>query len=341
MEWAELKANARKQFNGACRVCPVCNGVACAGEVPGMGGVGTGMAFCNNVAALAELKLNLRTIHRVNAPLLTTTLFGQELSSPVLAAAVGGTSTNMKCTMTDSEYSAAVVSGSAQAGVLAMTGDGPNPASFQGGLEAIRAEQGRGIPIIKPREPERIVKLANEAAQAGAVAFGIDIDAAALINMTRMGQPVGPKSFAELEYIKRNTRIPFIVKGIMTVDEALACVEAGVDAIVVSNHGGRAMDHTPGTAEVLPAIAKAVQGRLVVMVDGGVRTGVDVLKMLALGAEFVLLGRPVIIGAVGGGAEGVKLVMDTIAAELKTAMILTGTADVRSVSSRVIFPPAW
>ena len=341
MEWSELKANAKERFNGACRVCPVCNGIACAGEVPGMGGVGTGTAFRNNFNALADIKLNLRTVHRVNAPIVSTTLFGQELSMPVLAAAVGGTSVNMKCTMTDAEYSSAVVTGSVQAGVMGMTGDGPNPASFQSGLTAIRAEQGRGIPIIKPREPEQIVKLANEAAHAGAVAFGIDIDAAALINMTRMGQPVGPKSFAELEYIKRNARIPFIVKGIMTVDEALACVEAGVDAIVVSNHGGRAMDHTPGTAEVLPAIAKAVQGRLVVMADGGVRTGIDVLKMLALGAEFVLVGRPVIIGAIGGAAEGVKMVMDRIAGELRTAMVLTGTSDVRAVTSRVIYPPAW
>jgi isopentenyl diphosphate isomerase/L-lactate dehydrogenase-like FMN-dependent dehydrogenase len=306
-----------------------------------MGGIGTGMGFRNNVGALADIKLNLRTVHRVNAPFLATTLFGQDMSMPVLAAAIGGTAMNMKADLSEAEYSAAVISGSVQSGVLGMTGDGPKPEVFQGGIVAISAEQGRGIPIIKPREPERIVQLANEAAQAGAVAFGIDIDAAALINMTRMGQPVGPKSFAELEFIKRNTKIPFIVKGIMTVDEALACVEAGVDAIVVSNHGGRAMDHTPGTAEVLPSIAKAVQGRLVVMVDGGVRTGTDVLKMLALGAEFVLVGRPVIIGAVGGGAAGVKMVMNRIADELRTAMILTGTSDVRSVSSRVIYPPAW
>ena len=101
------------------------------------------------------------------------------------------------------------------------------------------------------------------------------------------------------------------------------------------------MDHTPGTVEVLPAIAKSVQGRLVVMADGGVRTGIDVLKMLALGAEFVLVGRPVIVGAVGGATEGVRMVMDRIAAELRTAMVLTGTSDVRSVSSRVIYPPAW
>ena len=341
MEWSELKANAKERFNGACRICPVCNGIACAGEVPGMGGVGTGMGFRNNVSALAAIKLNLRTVHRVNAPILATSLFGQDMGMPVLAAAVGGTAMNMKCKLTEAEYSAAIIAGSAQAGVLGMTGDGPNPEVYQGGLAAIRAEQGRGIAIIKPREPERIVLLANEAAQAGAVAFGIDIDAAALINMTRMGQAVGPKSFYELEYIKRNTQIPFIVKGIMTVDEALACVEAGVDAIVVSNHGGRAMDHTPGTAEVLPSISKAVQGRVVVMADGGVRAGVDVLKMLALGAEFVLVGRPVIMGAVGGGAEGVKLVLDRFAAELRAAMVLTGTGDVRSVSSRAIYPPAW
>lgn len=340
MEWSELKAKAKESFNGACRVCPVCNGIACAGEVPGMGGVGTGMSFRNNVSALAGIKLNLRTVHRVSAPDLSTVLFGQQLAMPVLAAAIGGTSVNMKSSMSDAEYSAAVVTGSAKAGVLAMTGDGPNPASYQCGLAAIRSEQGRGIPIIKPREPEQIVRLANEAANAGAVAFGIDIDAAALINMTRMGQPVGPKSFAELEHIKRNARIPFIVKGIMTVDDALACVEAGVDAIVVSNHGGRALDHTPGTAEVLQVIARAVRGRLVVMVDGGVRNGVDVLKMLALGAELVLVGRPVIIGAIGGAAEGVKMVMDRFAAELQTAMVLTGTSDVKSVSSRVIYPPA-
>ena len=259
---------------------------------------------------------------------------------PVLAAPVGGTAMNMKSAMSEADYSKAVIAGSLQAGVLAMTGDGPNPEVFRGGVEAIRLEQGRGIPIIKPREPEQIVKLANEAAAAGAVAFGIDIDAAALINMTRAGQPVGPKSFDELEFIKRNTRIPFIVKGIMTVDEALACVHAGVDAIVVSNHGGRALDHTPGTAEVLPAIARAVQGRAVVMVDGGVRSGVDVLKMLALGAELVLVGRPVIQGVMGGAAVGAALVLERIKAELLAAMTLTGTADIRAVSDRILYPPA-
>ena len=337
LEWTEVKLKAKELFNGACRVCPVCNGVVCAGEFPGMGGCGTGAGFKNNFNALAKYKLNLRTIHGVADPNTTVQLFGHELRIPVMAAPIGGVSMNMKLTISEAEYSTAVISGSVMAGVIGMTGDGPNSEIFPGGVEAIRAEQGRGIVIIKPRDNERIVALAEEVANAGAVAFGVDVDAAGY-PMARWGHPVGPKKLADLVYIKRNTKIPFIVKGIMTVDEALACVEAGVDAIVVSNHGGRALDHTPGTADVLPSIAKAVQRRLVVMADGGVRSGVDVLKMLALGAEFVLLGRPVTVGVAGGGAAGVKMVMERIEGELRAAMTLTGTSTVRSVSEQILCP---
>ena len=112
----------------------------------------------------------------------------------------------------------------------------------------------------------------------------------------------------------------------MCVEDALAAREAGAAAIVVSNHGGRVLDHTPGTAEVLPEIARAVRHDLVVLADGGVRRGVDVVKMLALGAHAVLVGRPLAIGAMGGGAEGVRLTLEQIRNELKVAMILTGCA---------------
>jgi isopentenyl diphosphate isomerase/L-lactate dehydrogenase-like FMN-dependent dehydrogenase len=181
-----------------------------------------------------------------------------------------------------------------------------------------------------------VIELAKRAADAGAPAFGMDIDAAALINMTNAGQPVGPKSEGELAAIKKNTSIPFIVKGIMTSDDAEACARAGVDAIVVSNHGGRALDHVPGTAEVLQEIAQAVGGKIIVLVDGGIRTGADVLKMLALGANAVLVGRPLATGAVGGHAEGVELLLKKFAAELRAAMVLTGTADVAAVSRNIL-----
>ena len=132
------------------------------------------------------------------------------------------------------------------------------------------------------------------------------------------------------------TSIPFIVKGIMTREDAEACYAAGVDGIVVSNHGGRALDHVPGTAEVLPGIADVVGGKMAIFVDGGIRSGVDVLKMLALGADAVLIGRPIAIGAVGGQAEGVELILRKIADELRAAMVLTGTEDVAGVRRNVI-----
>lgn len=337
MDWKTLRASARDKFKGVCRVCPVCNGKACAGEIPGMGGLGTGSSFSGNVEALAACRLKLRTIHAVRDVRTSFSLFGMNLAIPVIGAPIGGIGINLNGALNEQEYEAAVVTGCCQAGTVCMTGDGPLPEIFEAGLQAVQAAEGMGIPVIKPRSNQAIVELAKQAADAGAPAFGVDVDAAALINMTNAGQPVGPKSQADLEYIKRNTPIPFIVKGIMAPEDAEACYQSGVDAVVVSNHGGRALDGGAATAEVLPEIADIVKGRLVILADGGIRSGTDVLKMLGLGADAVLVGRPLAIGAVGGGALGVAMVLNKMAAELRAALLLTGTADVADVNSQILW----
>lgn len=337
MDFNTLKCTAREKFKGSCRVCPVCNGVVCSGEVPGMGALGTGASFHNNMKALASYRLNLRTIHSVIQPQLACRILGLDLNLPVIGAAIGGIGMNMKGAMTEEEYDLAITAGCCQAGTIAMTGDGPGQEVFESGIKALHSVNGYGIPIVKPRENHKVIELAKRAADAGAPAFGVDIDAAALINMTNAGQPVGPKTQDDLAKIKQHTSIPFIVKGIMTPDEAQACCAAGVDGIVVSNHGGRALDHLPGTAEVLPLIAEVVKGKMSIFVDGGIRSGADVLKMLALGADAVLIGRPLAIGAVGGGVQGVEFILNKLAGELRAAMILTGTANVQKVDRSVIF----
>ena len=123
----------------------------------------------------------------------------------------------------------------------------------------------------------------------------------------------------------------------MNVESAMAAVEAGAYAIVVSNHGGRVMDFMPGTADVLPENAKAVTGRVKVIVDGGIREGVDILKMIALGADAVMIGRPVCIAAFGGGKEGVEFYLKEKTKELNQAMILTGSSAVDRIDPAVIF----
>lgn len=337
MNMQELKKNAREKMKGYCRVCRVCDGVACAGEVPGMGGTGTGASFRANVQALADVKLNLRTLHDAKSPDISCEIFGRKLSMPILAAPVTGSEYNMGGAVPEAEFIQMVISGSKQAGTMGMCGDGGNPVFYSSGLAAIEKEGGHGIAIIKPRENLKVIEMVKRAQDIGAVAVGMDVDGAGLVTMALMGQPVGPKNVEELKYIISHIKLPFILKGIMTVDEAKLAVETGAGAIVVSNHGGRILDYTPGVAEVLPAIANTVKGKITIFADGGVRSGVDVLKYLALGADAVLVGRPIIIGAFGGGSEGVRLVLDTMAGELKQAMILTGCSNLEEITDRVIY----
>ena len=164
----------------------------------------------------------------------------------------------------------------------------------------------------------------------------MDIDAAGLITLALHGKPVGPKSVEDIKEIVASTDLPFILKGIMTADEAELAVQAGVDAIVVSNHGGRVLDQTLGSADVLPEIAAKVKGKVKILVDGGIRTGADVLKMIALGADAVLIGRPFVTASFGGQREGVANYIKGIEDDLKSAMILTGCNSIEEITSRVI-----
>ena len=335
---AVLKA-AREKLYPRCRVCPFCDGEACAGEVPGLGGMGTGASFKNNVKALARVRLQMRTLHDVAKPDLTTTILGQKLSFPVLCASLGGTTYNMGAKMTEEAFIDAVLGGAQLAGTMGFIADGtedPLP-TYKVRLAAMGRFGGRGVGVIKPRDQASIRERVALIEEAGGTAVAIDIDSAGRsVRAAKLGQIIEPKTARQLAEIARSTRLPLILKGVMTVDEAVAAVDVGAKAIVVSNHGGRNLDHTPGTADVLPAIAKEVKGKLTILADGGVRYGADVLKMLALGADAVLVGRPAIRGAHGGGAEGVQVVLEKMKSELAEAMVLTGTASVRAVSARAV-----
>ncbi len=144
--------------------------------------------------------------------------------------------------------------------------------------------------------------------------------------------PMMLKTEGELKEIAEATKLPFVVKGIMTAEAARKAVSAGAYAIVVSNHGGREMDHGLSTAEVLPEIKEAVRNSIKVLVYGGVHTGDDVFKMLALGADGVLIGRPYVIAAYGGGAEGVVLYTEKLKTELQDAMIMTNCATLAEIT---------
>lgn len=337
MDYKSVLKSARENLNGSCRVCPVCNGKACAGEVPGMGGKGTGDAFLVNVEALNSYKLNMRVIHDAKDPDTSIELFGKSMEIPIFAAPVSGTTLNMGGKYTEEEYISWVIGGCLDAGIYPMVGDTAVDSFLITNLEQLKKFNGEGIAVIKPWSNENVIKKIKLAEEAGTYAVGMDIDACGLITLALHGKPVMPKTVEEIREIVRSTRLPFILKGIMTADEAELAVEAGASAIVVSNHGGRVLDQTPGVADVLPEIAQAVKGKITILADGGVRNGVDVLKMIALGADAVLIGRPFVTASFGGQREGVKIYIDSLKSELKSAMVLTGCKTIKEVTSRIIY----
>jgi isopentenyl diphosphate isomerase/L-lactate dehydrogenase-like FMN-dependent dehydrogenase len=334
----EVLKVAREKLYPRCRVCPECNGVACSGEVPGFGGIGSGASFRNNYDSLARLHLTMRTVHDVKKPDTSITLFGQDLALPVLSGATGGVTYNMGGKMTEEAYVDAIIGGCRAAGTMALIADGIGDPTdvFLRRMNVVKQYGGKVVVLIKPKTQDEIIRRIRMVEEAGGVAFGIDIDSAGRAARAVAGQTVEPKTPKQLAELAKSTHLPFFVKGIMTADEAQMAIDAGARAIGVSNHGGRVLDHTLGVSQVLPAIAKRAKGKVAIIADGAVRHGTDVLKLLALGADATLCGRPLVRGAHGGGKEGVALMLAAIRGELVDSMVLTGTAKARAVSGRII-----
>jgi len=140
----------------------------------------------------------------------------------------------------------------------------------------------------------------------------------------------------DIAFLREQTSLPILVKGILHPDDARLAVEHGVDGIIVSNHGGRQMDGAISTLEALPAIAKVVAGKIPVLLDSGVRTGADVVKAIALGANAVLIGRPFLFGLAVAGEKGVASILDTLINELDVAMALSGSKSVADLNESIL-----
>ena len=146
-------------------------------------------------------------------------------------------------------------------------------------------------------------------------------------------------SWSDVEWLRSLTSMPLIIKGIQTAEDARLCAEYGAEALVVSNHGGHALQGTEGTIDMLPQVADVVGDRMEIYLDGGVRKGADVLKALSLGARAVFIGRPIFWGLSIGGEEGVRNVLEILRNELSVAMGLCGVSDVKKVDRSLALHP--
>ncbi|CDC68202.1 alpha-hydroxy-acid oxidizing protein [Oscillibacter sp. CAG:155] len=337
MTYQEIQAKARDCVGPYCKSCPVCNGLACKNTIPGPGAKGIGTGFIRNYQKWQELCVNMDTICE-NKPVDTSfDFFGRKVALPVFAAPLGALTLHYGDKYSDLAYNEILVPACAENGIAAFTGDGTDPTVMQGAAQVLAKNGGCGVPTIKPWNMETIKEKLDLVKAADPFAIAMDIDGAGLPFLKNMTPPAGSKTVEELQQIVARAEKPFILKGIMTVAGAKKALEAGAKGIVVSNHGGRVLDQCPSTAEVLPAIADAVGGKMTILVDGGIRSGMDVFKALALGADGVLIGRPFINMIYGAGAEGVKVYVEKLKAELEDTMAMCGAHSLAEIKRSMIY----
>ena len=339
MNYQEAVEKARGHIGPYCKACPVCNGAACKNTMPGPGAKGTGDLAMRNYQKWQEIRINMDTICEQKPLNTKTELFGKVFDYPFFAGPVGAVKLHYGDRYSDQEYNEILLKGCAGSNIAAFTGDGTDYNVMIEATDAIRKLNGQGIPTVKPWDMETIREKMELVKKSGAFAVAMDIDAAGLPFLQNLNPPAGSKSVEELKEIVKIAETPFILKGVMTPRGAYKAMEAGVQGIVVSNHGGRVLDQCPASAEVLPSIVKAVDGQIRVFADGGIRTGVDVFKALALGADAVLIARPFVTAVYGAQEEGVAAYVEKAGAELKDTMKMCGAFSLDEIDGDMIWRP--
>jgi isopentenyl diphosphate isomerase/L-lactate dehydrogenase-like FMN-dependent dehydrogenase len=274
------------------------------------------------------------------APDLRTTLLGQQLSMPIITAPMGAHG------LAHVSAEEGTAKGTGEARTLMTTSTAANK-TIEDIAAATSGPKWFQLYLHDDRGPSRELLQRAKAAGYSAVVFTIDAFAPGSSDeTTRLGFSFPPDlplvnsktpffkkslSWDDVTFIQQTSDLPLILKGVLTPDIARKGIERGVAAIQVSNHGGRQLDGVPAALDALPGVVEAVRGRVPVIVDSGIRRGTDVFKALALGADSVALGRPVLYGLALGGSMGVKSVYDRIKEELVRTMTIAGTANVKEI----------
>ncbi|MDZ4805576.1 MAG: alpha-hydroxy acid oxidase [Candidatus Eisenbacteria bacterium] len=310
-----------------------------------------------NRERFADLRLRQRVLQDLAGLDATTTLFGQRMPMPILLAPTAG----HRYTHPEGELATARGAGAVGATMVLSSG---THTSIEDVMAVARAPVWYQLYVLKDRG--LTAALVERVQAAGATALCVTVDSpldgvryrqqrlkleippgVTYPHLAGVREPasiqtldqVVPASLTwkDIEWLRSITRVPLLLKGVMSGVDAGAGIAAGADGIIVSNHGGRCLDTLPATIEVLPEVVAAVKGRVPVMVDGGIRRGTDVVKALALGAAAVHIGRPYVYGLAVGGAAGVEHVLKLLRQELLMAMCQLGCRDIPSITRDVLW----
>ena len=325
-------------------------------------GAGQHETLDDNRAAFARWRFRPRVLTGMGEPSTATAFLGIELAMPLLTAPFGSDA------LFDPEGHRAVARANARHGIASIV---PEAASFSMEEIAAAAPSAARLVQLHPAGPEsNFTSMLRRAEDAGyavvcitadcptagwrehlmrsgfmpdaSVVAGNYRDKAGVSPWDIFGHLVprgeAPWSWRKLADLCARSRLPFVVKGILTAEDAILAREAGAAGVLVSNHGGRQLDGAPASLDQLPEIRQAVGADMAVGLDGGVRRATDVLKALALGADVVVLGRAAAMGLAAAGEAGVARVLELFRAELKTSMTLAGCADVAGIGPHLLQP---
>lgn len=351
LEFAKHQEKARKILSPSCKVCKICNGRACAGRFTNsleFGAKGNNGGFIYAVDRLQSARIKLDPIHDDYNPDTSTELFGRKFELPVFASPIALILTDYVFDSpyfnNNDKYADALIKGCYEAGGIAWLGDNKNKNYFEGQCAPIKECDGIGVPTIKPwADREEYWRKMEVAKASGAVAIATDVDAIGL--GYQYSGKVGDKNYgvcsrtvSEIKEMVKRAERPFIIKGIMSKEAAAKAAEAGVYAILISNHGGNVVENSLAPVDVVEEIKKEVGDSVKVFVDGGVRSGEDVFKLLALGADAVGIGRPYVQSVYGGGQYGARIYTQKIYWELVNIMRLADCKSLKDITrDKVVF----
>lgn len=336
------RSMARKMLTGICGEYPVCDGQPdrlCTGQKfgasIGFGGAGQGKTFEANYNSIQEYKLKMQVIKDHHEPEMSISIFGKKIGVPVMGASLSGVKNSMNDVIPEDAFYRGLLKGAMSSGTIGLVGNTPySPDDL--GVNIVGENNGWGIPIFKPQSQERLIQLIQIAEKLNVIAVGVDLEGAGSKYWTNSNKPLYRKSEKDITELVDSTEKPVIFKGIMSKEDAAKVLDSGASACYVSNHGGRVLDGGQGMADVLPEIADEIKRKIPIMADGAVRTGYDVLKVLALGADVALIGRPLARLSLAGGEVAVKMYYKYVKDDLHRAMILTGCDTLKDVNMDIL-----
>ncbi|RGE44785.1 alpha-hydroxy-acid oxidizing protein [Comamonas testosteroni] len=302
-----------------------------------------------NRAAFGRVALKPQYLVGKPAPDLRITLLGQQLSMPIITTPMGAHG------LAHQSAELGTARGTGEAGTLMTVSTAANR-RIEDIAAATQGPKWFQLYLADDLSKSRDLIKRAEAAGYSAIVLAIDAFAPGSSDATiRMGFSFPPSlplvnsgssifkkslSWDDVKFVQNNTKLPLVLKGVLTPEMAQKALEHGVSAIQVSNHGGRQLDGVPAAFDALPAVVDVVKGKVPIIMDSGIRRGTDVFKALAMGANAVAIGRPVLYGLSLGGWMGVKSVYERLQTELARDMMIAGVASVAEFSRAYVMPAA-